>query len=159
MGDPSVDRLTLEGPHSATGPGDTASRRNFYRQGRAGVTDAAFDRGIEAALQFILASPEFLIRFESDPPKLAPNAVYRLDDLALASRLSFFLWSSLPDDELLTLASQRKLSEGLTSYILSAASEILGFGDAVRHATPPAPAEPMERSSGINSCLSTDAES
>ena len=72
---------------------------------------SAFDRGIESALQFILASPEFLVRFESDPPNLAPNAAYRLDDLALASRLSFFLWSSLPDDQLLTLASQGKLKD------------------------------------------------
>ena len=85
---------------------------DFYRQGRAGVTgSSAFDRGIESALQFILASPEFLVRFESDPPNLAPNAAYRLDDLALASRLSFFLWSSLPDDQLLTLASQGKLKD------------------------------------------------
>ncbi|RPH53545.1 MAG: DUF1592 domain-containing protein, partial [Acidobacteria bacterium] len=85
---------------------------DFYRQGSAGTTGSgAFDRGIESALQFILASPEFLVRFETDPPNLAPNTAYRLDDLALASRLSFFLWSSLPDDQLLTLASQGKLKE------------------------------------------------
>ena len=86
---------------------------DFYRQGRAGATGgSAFDRGIESALQFILASPEFLIRFETDPPNLrAERARYRLDDLALASRLSFFLWSSLPDEQLLTLASQGKLKE------------------------------------------------
>jgi hypothetical protein len=85
---------------------------DFYRRGRSGVTGAgAFDRGIESALQFILASPEFLIRFESDPPNLATHAAYRLDDLALASRLSFFLWSSLPDNQLLTLAIQGKLKD------------------------------------------------
>ena len=85
---------------------------DFYRRGRAGVTGAgAFDRGIEAALQLILASPEFLMRFEADPPNLASNTAYRLDDLALASRLSFFLWSSPPDDQLLTLASQGKLKD------------------------------------------------
>jgi hypothetical protein len=85
---------------------------DFYRRGRAGVTDgAAFDRGIESALQLILASPEFLMRFEADPPNLAPNTPYRLGDLALASRLAFFLWSSPPDDQLLTLASQGKLKD------------------------------------------------
>ena len=170
MGDPSVDRLTIEGPRAATGSGDSASRRKifvchpsaavgvglstpkatpvpveedacatrilsslaraayrrpvdkqtvatlmgFYRRGRAGVTGGSpFDRGIESALQFILASPEFLVRIESDPPNLAPSKAYRLDDVALASRLSFFLWSSLPDDQLLTLASGGRLKEPL----------------------------------------------
>ena len=85
---------------------------DFYRRGRAGATGSgAFDRGIESALQFLLASPEFLIRFEIDPPNLAAHSAYRLDDLALASRLSFFLWSSLPDEQLLTLASQHKLKD------------------------------------------------
>ena len=152
MGDPSVDRLTIEGPHKATGAGDSASRRkifvcapakdadgcaariltslaraayrrpvdkqtadtllDFYRKGRQGLPTAdAFDRGIESSVQFILASPEFLIRFESDPPNVASKTAYRLDDLALASRLSFFLWSSLPDDQLLALASQGKLKD------------------------------------------------
>ncbi len=84
---------------------------DFYRKGRAGASGkSTFDRGIEAALQFILASPEFLVRFENDPAGVARNAAYRLNDVALASRLSFFLWSSLPDDQLLTLASQGKLS-------------------------------------------------
>src|SRR5207237_8252958 len=71
----------------------------------------SFDSGIESALQFILSSPEFLIRFESDPPNLAANTAYRLDDFALASRLSFFLWSSIPDNQLLTLAEQGKLKD------------------------------------------------
>ncbi len=85
---------------------------DFYRRGREGVSGGdAFDRGIESALQFILASPEFLLRFETDPPNLAPITAYRLNDLALASRLSFFLWSSIPDDQLLTLASQGKLKD------------------------------------------------
>jgi hypothetical protein len=176
MGDPSVDRLTIEGPHAPTGSAGAASRRkifvcqpasaadagpasakasagsrrsspemdaseggcarrilsslarvayrrpadtvtvntlmDFYKKGRAGVTGkGAFDRGIESALQLILASPEFLIRFEADPANLAPNTAYRLNDLALASRLSFFLWSSLPDEQLLTLASQGRLKD------------------------------------------------
>jgi hypothetical protein len=82
---------------------------DFYKKGRA--NNANFDSGIETALQFILTSPEFLFRFESDPANTAPNAVYRLDDLALASRLSFFLWSSIPDDQLLTVATQGKLKD------------------------------------------------
>jgi hypothetical protein len=80
----------------------------FQRQRNA---KGKFDAGIEAALQFILASPEFLFRFEGDPKDLAPGSVYRVSDVALASRLAFFLWSSPPDEELLTVASQGKLSD------------------------------------------------
>ncbi len=150
MGDPSVDRITVEGPFGQSGTGDTASRRKiftcqpkaaaeeqacatkilsslarlayrkpvdtmtlntlmgFYKNARV---EGTFENGVEAALQFILASPEFLFRFEPDPPKAAPNSVYKIDDLALASRLSFFLWSSIPDDQLLTVASQGKLKD------------------------------------------------
>jgi mono/diheme cytochrome c family protein len=170
MGDPSVDRITVEGPYAASGPGDTASRRkillchpssrsalrrdapaaagapastaeetacarrivsalarqayrkpveratldvlmDFYNRGRTGTN---FERGIESALQFILASPEFLFRVEPDPsgPQAAKGAgVYRLGDLALASRLSFFLWSSLPDEPLIALAASGRLKE------------------------------------------------
>jgi mono/diheme cytochrome c family protein len=149
-GDPSVDRLTIEGPFGQTGPGDTPSRRklftckpataadeepcarrivsslarlayrrpledsdvemliDFYKKGRAGHS---FESGIESALQYVLASPEFLFRFEGDPPNTPSGSVYRLKDLALASRLSFFLWSSIPDEELLSLASQGKLKD------------------------------------------------
>jgi hypothetical protein len=86
-----------------------ATLMDFYKRGRA--ENGSFESGIESALQFILASPEFLFRFEPDPSSLAANAVYRIDDLALASRLSFFLWSSIPDDQLLTIASQGKLKD------------------------------------------------
>ncbi len=72
---------------------------------------SGFDAGIRAGLRRILVGPEFLFRFESDPPSAAPGSPYRLSDLALASRLSFFLWSSIPDDELLSLAENRTLSE------------------------------------------------
>jgi mono/diheme cytochrome c family protein len=150
MGDPSVDRITIEGPFAPTSPGDTASRRkilscrpgaaaqeqacarqilttlarqayrkpvdkattdvlmDFYARGRK--TGGNFERGIESALQFILASPEFLFRVESDPAT-ATGTTYQLGDLALASRLSFFLWSSLPDEPLIALASQGKLRQ------------------------------------------------
>jgi hypothetical protein len=150
-GDPSVDRLSVEGPFAAAGPGDTPSREKVFvcrpgtgqdelpcarkiisallrRAYRRPIEDrdletplgfyqrqrnakGKFDAGIEGALQFILASPEFLFRFEADPSEPAPGSVYRLSDVALASRLSFFLWSSPPDEELLTLASQGKLRD------------------------------------------------
>ncbi len=73
----------------------------FYRDGRKG-TD--FRSGLQAALSGILASPKFLFRIETDPPGSAPGAAYRVSDLELASRLSFFLWSSIPDPALLALA-------------------------------------------------------
>ena len=140
-GDPSVDRLSIEGrlsrPARATRPpaarsssaagrarrktscrargrssrrwragliarpvndADMETLLSFYQRGRN--NDGSFEAGIESALQLILASPEFLFRFEPDPANLAAGRVYRLGDLALASRLSFFLWSSIPDDEL-----------------------------------------------------------
>ncbi len=150
-GDPSVDRLTIEGPFDATGVSDTPSRRrificrpaeareelpcarkilaklartayrrpvndtdletllSFYQRRRN--SNGSFEAGIESALQYILASPEFLFRFEADPADVPAGGRYRIGDLALASRLSFFLWSSIPDDELLNLAAQKKLHE------------------------------------------------
>lgn len=68
-----------------------------------------FEAGIEMALSAILVSPEFLFRTEEAPPGLAGDAIYRVPDVHLASRLSFFLWSSIPDDELLDLAEHGKL--------------------------------------------------
>jgi hypothetical protein len=65
---------------------------------------ASFDTGIETALAFVLVSPQFLFRFERQPDNLAPGTIYRISDLELASRLSFFIWSSIPDDQLLELA-------------------------------------------------------
>ena len=70
-----------------------------------------FDAGIEAALSAILVSREFLFRVEQEPKGLAPKTAYRISDLELASRLSFFLWSSIPDDELLDVAARGKLSQ------------------------------------------------
>ena len=80
----------------------------FYKDAR--VT-GDFDAGIEMALRAILTSPEFLFRVERDPANARPNQSYRISDVELASRLSFFLWSSIPDDELLNLAIQNKLHE------------------------------------------------
>ncbi|HEU4689327.1 MAG TPA: DUF1592 domain-containing protein [Vicinamibacterales bacterium] len=79
----------------------------FYREGAA---QGGFDGGIENALRRLLVSPEFLLRVERDPANVAPGGVYAISDLELASRLSFFLWSSIPDEELLDLAAKRQLS-------------------------------------------------
>ena len=80
----------------------------FYQAGRAQGT---FDTGIEHALARVLVDPRLLYRFEREPANLAAGASYRISDLELASRLSFFLWSSIPDDELLDIASQGKLMQ------------------------------------------------
>jgi cytochrome c5 len=76
-----------------------------------GWTEGGFNAGIEQALERILVSPQFLFRIERDPAKAAPNTIYRISDLELASRLSFFLWSSIPDNELLDAAIQGKLKD------------------------------------------------
>src|SRR6202012_2532718 len=80
----------------------------FYQQGR---NEGSFDQGIESALRFMLTDPKFVFRFERDPASVAPGAAYHVSDLELASRLSFFLWSSIPDDQLLTVAAQGKLHD------------------------------------------------
>ena len=80
----------------------------FFEDGRA---TEGFDAGIELALRWLLASPEFVLRVERDPDGLAPGTDHDVTDLELASRLSFFLWSSLPDDELIDLASRGRLSD------------------------------------------------
>jgi hypothetical protein len=78
----------------------------LYRDARA---EGDFDAAIEMALSAVLVSPQFLFRIEADPAGVAPGSVYRIPDIALASRLSFFLWSSIPDDELLDLAERGEL--------------------------------------------------
>ncbi|OFW27112.1 MAG: hypothetical protein A3J28_05860 [Acidobacteria bacterium RIFCSPLOWO2_12_FULL_60_22] len=81
---------------------------SIYKTGRSG---GSFEEGIRMALQRILVGPEFLFRIEEDPPNTAPGTIYRIGDLELASRLSFFLWSTIPDDELLNLAELGKLKD------------------------------------------------
>ena len=147
-GQPGITSITLRGPYSATGPGETASRKRifvcrpasatdetrcakqilstvahrayrrpvndvdvqallpFYEAGRA---EAGFETGIQWALERVLVSPEFLFRVEAD--KAGSNQTHRVTDLELASRLSMFLWSSIPDDELLAVAEQGKLKD------------------------------------------------
>jgi len=78
---------------------------------KVGAEEGGFETGIRLALQKILVSPGFLFRTELDPPNATPGAAYRVSDVELASRLSFFLWSSVPDDELLALAEKDQLHE------------------------------------------------
>ena len=93
---------------------DLAPLMRFFAEGRkapsTGSGQAAFENGIESALTAMLSSAKFLYRTEPPPVSARPGTIYKLSDLELASRLSFFLWSSIPDEELLTLAEQRKLS-------------------------------------------------
>jgi hypothetical protein len=145
-----IQRVEINGPFTASGVGDTPSRRRvftcrpqtaaeelpcarqiltrltraafrrpvddadlatplrFYESGRQ---DADFDAGVRNALMIVLASPEFLYRTTVPPADLAPGAIYAVDHYGIASRLSFFLWSSLPDEQLLALAEQRKLDD------------------------------------------------
>jgi hypothetical protein len=81
---------------------------SFYR---SASKQRGFESGIQMALRRILISPEFLFRIERDPSGIKPDTNYKISDLELASRLSFFLWSSIPDDELLSIAEAGKLSE------------------------------------------------
>ena len=149
-GPAAVDTVSIGGPYSTDGPGDTPSRRavflcqpdrvedeascartilstlarrayrrpatedeietliGFYEQERS---RAGFEAGIQSAIERLLMSFNFLFRIEEDPGDLEPGTVYRLSDLDLASRLSFFLWSSIPDDELLDVAVRGELTD------------------------------------------------
>ena len=103
-----VSTLARRAYRRAATDDDVRTLLAFYKQGRAAGT---FDDGIRAALERVLVSPDFLFRIEADPAGLAAGAVYRVPDVELASRLSFFLWSSIPDDTLLDLAIRGKLHE------------------------------------------------
>ena len=87
---------------------DVGALLDFFRAGRR---DGGFDDGIQFALERMLVDPEFLFRIERDPRDAAPGTPYRLGDLELASRLSFFLWSSIPDDELLAASADGRLGD------------------------------------------------
>ena len=92
-------------------PVTEADLRGPFELYRAARAAGGFEAGVEMALAAVLVSPEFLFRIEQDPPGAAAGEAYRLDDLALASRLSFFLWSSIPDDELLAAAERGELGD------------------------------------------------
>jgi hypothetical protein len=87
---------------------DVQTLLGFFERARAAGT---FDDGIRSALERVLVSPDFLFRIEADPAGVAPGGAYRVSDVELASRLSFFLWSSIPDDPLLDVAIRGKLHE------------------------------------------------
>ena len=87
---------------------DVLTLLQFYQVGRS---TGDFEAGIGTAIQGMLVSPEFLFRIEHDPSKVAPRTAYPVSDLELASRLSFFLWSSMPDDQLLELAERGRLKD------------------------------------------------
>lgn len=87
---------------------DLETLLQFYQSGKR---DGGFESGVELAIERILTSPRFLFRVERDPAEAVAGTAYRVRDFDLASRLSFFLWSSIPDDELLELASQGKLKD------------------------------------------------
>lgn len=85
---------------------DWAKPLKFYHEAKEA---GGFEAGVGSALSAILVSPEFLFRIERDPTDVAPATAYRISDLELASRLSFFLWSSIPDEELLAIAQRGEL--------------------------------------------------
>jgi mono/diheme cytochrome c family protein len=88
-------------------PADVQPLLAFYEKGRASADD--LDTGIARALEALLVSPDFLFRIERDPARYTPGKAYPVSDVELASRLSFFLWSSMPDDQLLDLAEKNRL--------------------------------------------------
>jgi hypothetical protein len=86
---------------------------SVFQQGRRtpAKKESPFDSGIRTVVQTLISDPEFVFRFEHTPPNAQPGTNYRISDLELAARLSYFLWSSAPDDQLITLASQGKLKD------------------------------------------------
>ena len=109
--DDVLTRLARRALRRPVTDGDLDTLRGFYQVGR---DEGGFETGIQRALEMLLVDPEFLFRIERDPAGLAPATAYRLSDVELASRLSFFLWSSIPDDELLDAAEAGRLSDPTT---------------------------------------------
>lgn len=100
--------LTRQAYRRAVTDNDLEGLLGFYQSGR---NQGNFETGVRTAIQAILASPEFVFRFEKTPANAAPGKNYRITDLELASRLSYFLWSSAPDDQLIAVAGQGKLRQ------------------------------------------------
>lgn len=103
-----VSRLARQAYRRPVTKIDIAPLMRFYQEGRR---NQSFDAGIQGALEGILVSPHFIFRVEQDPAGAKPATVYRVSDIELASRLSFFLWSSIPDEELLTIAASGRLHD------------------------------------------------
>jgi hypothetical protein len=103
-----ITRLAKQAYRRPVTPEDLEGLMTQYQVGRQ---DGDFEVGVRTALQAILANPEFVFRFEHVPDKVAPGQTFRISDLELASRLSYFLWSSAPDEQLLAVATQGKLKD------------------------------------------------
>ncbi|HJO03415.1 MAG TPA: DUF1592 domain-containing protein [Acidobacteriota bacterium] len=103
-----LSRLARRAYRRPVTDGEVQTLIDFYEAGRSA---GGFDSGIQAAIERLLVSVNFLLRIDNPPPGAAPGRAYRLTDLDLASRLSFFLWSSIPDEELLDLAIRGQLSQ------------------------------------------------
>jgi mono/diheme cytochrome c family protein len=103
-----LSKLARRGYRRSATSDDVETLLAFYKRARK---TGNFDQGIRTALERVLVSPDFLFRIEADPAGAAPGTVYRVSDVELASRLSFALWSSMPDDTLLDLAIAGKLKE------------------------------------------------
>jgi hypothetical protein len=103
-----LSRLARRAYRRPVTDGEVQTLAGFYK---AGTQEGGFYGGLQFGLERILADPSFLFRVERDPANITPGSVYRISDLELASRLSFFLWSSIPDEELLDVAVRRKLRD------------------------------------------------
>jgi cytochrome c5 len=103
-----LSTLARRAYRQATTDADIDLLMSFYQPARK---TGNFESGVENGLAFLLTAPKFLFRTELDPVNVPPGGTYRVSDIELASRLSFFLWSSIPDDELLNVASQGKLKD------------------------------------------------
>ena len=103
-----VSRMAGEAYRRSLTPGDLDGLMHFYD---TGAEKGGFEVGVRSALEAILASPHFVLRLEREPADVEPGQVYRVSDLDLASRLSFFLWGTTPDEELQALASEGQLSK------------------------------------------------
>jgi len=101
----TIARRAYRRPPTAT---EITTVMGFFNEGRKGAT---FEDGIEYGLRFLLSTPQFLVRAEREPAAVRAGNTYRVTDLELASRLSFFLWSSIPDEELIGVAAQGRLSQ------------------------------------------------
>lgn len=103
-----LTNLALHAYRRSVTDADISPLLGFYQQGRE---DGSFDQGIEFALQAVLSSPEFLFREEQNPLGAKADSIFRISDYELAARLSYFLWSSMPDDTMLDLARQGRLHD------------------------------------------------
>ena len=104
-----LSRLARRAYRRPVTAGDVEMLLEFFESGRS--SGGSFDAGIQLALERLLTDPDFLLRIEADPAQAAPGQPYRLSDMEVASRLSFFLWSSIPDEALLDLAERGELTD------------------------------------------------